>query len=52
MACIIRGVLRISDEAQRYLCNIERIAIIGRLDLAYGLSSEYSQFIAYRIAVL
>ena len=28
---IIRGVLRISDEAQRCLCNVECAAIVGRL---------------------
>ena len=28
---LYRGVLRISDEAQRCLCNVECTAIIGRL---------------------
>lgn len=41
MACIFRGVLRISDKAQRCLCNVESTAV--RLCLAYDLSSEYSQ---------
>ena len=41
---IIRGVLRISDEAQRCLCNVELTAILLVIfDLAYDLSFEYSQ---------
>ena len=49
---LFRGVLRISDEAQR-VCTVECTAILVAFDLVYHLSSEYRNCrLSYRCTVI